>query len=218
MITKITLHSFGLSVLLLSMVGSTSAQQLILESASDGIVVDQNGDEFFDTANSATAPSAIDQTLFGGPEFRGILEFETSAIPTGSILTSVVFNAGSSSFDTNDAEFFLYSGDGDVNVQDATGGSRLGTFDIPAFPATYTQSFDVFEFQSLLDNSATHFGIRFESDDATNVAFFGADNAAANSAVPPTLTVYFVTVPEPSGLLPAFLAITSLVLRRKRFT
>ena len=173
---------------------------LVTTVASDGSVRDVGPDGTFD----GLFIHFLGATVMAGVEVRGIMEFAVSGIPAGAMITGVEFEAESWSL-PDDAEFFLYAGNATVDVTDATGGSPLVTFAVPIFGNLFTQALPIAGFQTLFDNAATHFGLRFQVAIDSTVVFVGVEDAARGAV--PMLRVTFDApvangVPEPvTGVL-----------------
>lgn len=186
-------------------------------AASDGSVRDDSPfDGTFESVDSINPPTAF--TIIGPGESRGIMEFVIAGIPSGATITGVEIDLRSNGA-ANDAEFFLYSGDGAVSVADATGGVSLGTFAVPVFPNDFIQALPTAAFQTLLDGGATHFGVRYEVAAGLNVDFLDFETGVAqnDASIAPHLNVTFTNpVPTPAAGALGLIGMAALLGRRHR--
>ena len=206
-----------------------SAQfSLVTTAASDGAVVDGAPfDGAFETVDSNNNPEA--RSLFGqsGQIFRsrGIFEFEIPTNLSGQAISNVQIDLRSVGFDPGVATFFLYSGNGSVETDDATETvGALGSYLVPdrgtgsPIGNDFIQDLPFADFQFLLDSGASHFGIRFEvPNDDTFVTFLSVENSVVvgQSSFAPTLIIS--TVPEPTcTVLLCGLGVVFACQRRRR--
>lgn len=126
------------------------------------------------------------------PEERMLLEFSLADIPQDATIESVKldldFNASSGS---PRIEIFGYQGDGLASLSDANpGGQVIGTSPPVSASTAFSESLDVDFVQSLMDQGASHLGLRLRSLDLP--LYVSARTTESGFGEPPALIVEYV--------------------------
>jgi hypothetical protein len=162
-------------------------------------------------------------------EERTAVEFDLSAIATGSVITSVMLRISPQTgtnigIDATEAgEVHGYAGNGAISVADLMVSNQVGALNGPSSPGQVTISLNLIWFQGLVDASSPFAGLMFKAVDGPT--FVSYNFAGTFSGIPvanrPTLLIETedsTVVPEPAtlGLIGAGLVAVASRRRRQR--
>jgi hypothetical protein len=200
------------AILTVSVATPTRAGTLDVGAGADANVYDNTGTGVFTQVVSAS--NGLDIRDFAGvsPDFehRAVIQFGQFTLPANVVVTGVTFNFDASSITDQQSRI--------VNIEGYNSVAPISTADATA-PATLLGSYDNFALglgnhsvdlrpaaialiQSLSGSQNPVLGLRLQGDAyGVNTTIYSIEQAGSLGVTPPSLTITFSSVPEPSSIV-----------------
>jgi PEP-CTERM motif len=204
--TRGTVTALVLALMLCS-AATARAGQITLSGSTDANLFDPTGTGAFTQINADPPANfgleAVNFASTPGVDFekRSVVEFNNSVLPSNITIEAVTLNFQiiSTANNQHDVGVYAYAGSGSIGLADATtSATQAGTYNDSAL-GIMSISLNASTFQALLAQSS-FFALRLQGLEQSVNTTIGSDEQAPGFA-PPTLTISFASVPEPSSLV-----------------